>query len=305
MKKLFLALLTGGLIAATATSAHARELYFSVKGGLSHQETEIKPINAFAHTDTQDNPFGSFAIGVRSGSLRGELEYTYRAVDSEADSLTGREYEFENQSAMYNLYFETCPHCAFSPYLSVGGGATYISSRYPVEGGQEIKNHAAENKEEIVEKTSDSAELSEPEKTLAQIPGFEKEHFLNGAKRAFEIIVTAFAKGDIQTLEMLVSKNLYKKFQEILAAREAEGITSENDFIGFDEAEIISASISKNNVAKIVVKFISEQVNILKNRVGEVIEGDENFIQNITDVWTFEKNLTSASPNWLLVSTKK
>ncbi len=170
---------------------------------------------------------------------------------------------------------------------------------------QEIKNHAAENKEEIVEKTSDSAELSEPEKTLAQIPGFEKEHFLNGAKRAFEIIVTAFAKGDIQTLEMLVSKNLYKKFQEILAAREAEGITSENDFIGFDEAEIISASISKNNVAKIVVKFISEQVNILKNRVGEVIEGDENFIQNITDVWTFEKNLTSASPNWLLVSTKK
>ncbi len=141
MKKLFLALLTGGLIAATATSAHARELYFSVKGGLSHQETEIKPINAFAHTDTQDNPFGSFAIGVRSGSLRGELEYTYRAVDSEADSLTGREYEFENQSAMYNLYFETCPHCAFSPYLSVGGGATYISSRYPVEGGQEIKNH--------------------------------------------------------------------------------------------------------------------------------------------------------------------
>ena len=133
---------------------------------------------------------------------------------------------------------------------------------------QEIKNHAAENKEEIVEKTSDSAELSEPEKTLAQIPGFEKEHFLNGAKRAFEIIVTAFAKGDIQTLEMLVSKNLYKKFQEILAAREAEGITSENDFIGFDEAEIISASISKNNVAKIVVKFISEQVNILKNTLA-------------------------------------
>lgn len=170
---------------------------------------------------------------------------------------------------------------------------------------QEIKNHAAENKEEIAEKASDSAELSEPERTLAQIPGFEKESFLHGAKRAFEIIVTAFAKGDIQTLEMLVSKNLYKKFQEILAAREAEGITSENDFIGFDEAEIISASISKNNVAKIVVKFISEQVNLLKNRVGEVIEGDENFIQNITDVWTFEKNLTSASPNWLLVSTKK
>lgn len=150
-----------------------------------------------------------------------------------------------------------------------------------------------------------SEELAEPDKTLAQIPGFEKENFLKGAKRAFEIIVTAFAKGDVETLEMLVSKNIYKKFQEIIAAREAEGITSENDFIGFDKAEIISARIGKNNVAKIVVEFISEQVNLLKNRVGEVIEGDENFIQSITDVWTFEKNLTSANPNWLLVSTKK
>ena len=96
---------------------------------------------------------------------------------------------------------------------------------------------------------------------------------------------------------MLVSKSLLKKFQEIIEKRKAEGITSETDFIGFDDVEITNAKFSKSEVAKITVRFVSEQVNILKNKDGEVIEGDENFIQNITDSWTFERALTSTNPN--------
>ena len=148
-------------------------------------------------------------------------------------------------------------------------------------------------------------ELSEIDKVLVKIPGFNREKFLTGAERAFEIIISAFSKGDVETLEMLVSKSLLKKFQEIIEKRKAEGITSETDFIGFDDVEITNAKISKSEVAKITVRFVSEQVNILKNKDGEVIEGDENFIQNITDSWTFERALTSTNPNWLLVSTKK
>lgn len=150
-----------------------------------------------------------------------------------------------------------------------------------------------------------TAELSDTDKALKEIPNFNKESFLTSAKKAFELIVTSFAKGDTQTLEMLVNSKLYKKFQEIINKRADEGITSETDFIGFDSAEITHAEISKNNIAKITVKFISEQVNLLRNKEGEVIEGDEQYIQNITDVWTFERALTSTSPNWLLASTKK
>ena len=157
-----------------------------------------------------------------------------------------------------------------------------------------------ETKEEPV-----TAELSETDKVLNKIPNFNKERFINSAKRAFEIIVTSFSKGDTETLENLVSKTLNKKFQEIINQRQAEGITAETDLIGFNEAEITSAKISSNDIAKITVKFVSEQVNLLKNKNDEVIEGDENFIQNITDIWTFERCLTSTSPNWLLVSTKK
>ena len=147
--------------------------------------------------------------------------------------------------------------------------------------------------------------LSDTDKVLNSIPNFDKNNFLSGAKRAFEIIVEAFAKGDIATLEKLVNKNLLKKFQEVIENRHAQGVTAEADFIGFNKAEIIKAKIGKNQVVKIIVEFVSEQVNLLKNNQGEVIEGDDKFIQNITDVWTFERALTYSNPNWILVSTKK
>ena len=147
--------------------------------------------------------------------------------------------------------------------------------------------------------------LTETEKELQKIPGFDKETFINGAKRAFEIIVEAFSKGDIETLEMLVNKNILKKFQEIIEKRRVEGIISETDFIGFDKAEIVDVKINKNNIAKITVDFISQQVNLLKDKAGTVIEGDEQNIQSIKDKWTFEKALTSTNPNWMLASTKK
>ena len=164
-----------------------------------------------------------------------------------------------------------------------------------------IVKEAEKQQQTAVEKDSVPEEnMSDLDKTLVKIPGFNKERFITGAKRAFEIIVTAFSKGDTETLENLVSKSLIKKFQEIIEKRRAEGISAETDLIGFDQAEITAAKISK-----ITVKFVSEQVNLLKNKDDEIIEGDENFIQNITDVWTFERCLTSTNPNWLLVSTKK
>ena len=147
--------------------------------------------------------------------------------------------------------------------------------------------------------------LTETDKVLNSIPNFDKNNFLSGAKRAFEIIVEAFARGDVATLEKLVNKNLLKKFQDVIENRQAQGLTAEADFIGFNKAEIIKAKIGKNQVVKIIVEFVSEQVNLLKNKQGDVIEGDDKFIQNITDVWTFERALTSTNPNWILVSTKK
>ena len=139
---------------------------------------------------------------------------------------------------------------------------------------------------------------------LAEIPDFNKAAFLRGAQRAFEVIIKAFAEGDTETLGANTTKKTFKKFCDIIDARKSEGQTAETDFIGMDKAEIIDAKLSKNT-AKIVVNFISEQVNLLKNADGEIIQGDENFVQTIDDVWTFERDLNKHSNIWLLSSTKK
>lgn len=170
---------------------------------------------------------------------------------------------------------------------------------------QEHNKHQQQTAAAGKELKADESDLSDSEKNLSKIPGFNRDKFLNSAKKAFEIIITSFAKGDVNTLEGLVSKNLLKKFKEIIDQRQADGISAETDFIGFNEAIITDAKITKNDLAKISVKFVSEQVNILRDRKGDVLEGDENFIQSITDVWTFERSLNATTPNWLLVSTKK
>ena len=104
---------------------------------------------------------------------------------------------------------------------------------------------------------------------------------------------------------MLINKNLFKKFNEAIDYRKENALVAETDFICFDEAEIVKAKISKAEVAKITVKFVSQQVNVLRNDKEEIVEGDGQFIQTITDTWTFERAISSSNPSWLLTSTKK
>ena len=140
---------------------------------------------------------------------------------------------------------------------------------------------------------------------MATIQGFKKDSFISGAKKAFQIITEAFNKGDVETLKMLVSTSIFNKMQKIISQRKEEQITSETDFICFDKVNIIKAEINDKNKALISVEFVSEQVNLLRNKDNEIIEGDENYIQTITDVWTFERTLDAKTLNWVLVSTKK
>jgi len=139
---------------------------------------------------------------------------------------------------------------------------------------------------------------------LSQIENFDKNIFLKRASKAFEMILNAFANRDTETLKMLTTSKLYEKFSQIIDERKAQNITAESELIKIDEMKIDDVKITQKT-AKIAIKFVSSQINVLKNADGEVIEGDENFVQQITDVWTFEKDLNSASHVWLLCSTKK
>ena len=133
---------------------------------------------------------------------------------------------------------------------------------------------------------------------------FNKEMFLQGARKVFELILQAFSKGELSQIRELVNKKVYEAFDSALAERKEKNMTSEVDFICFDKSEIKDVKFLKNSI-KVVVEFVSEQVNLLRNAQGEVVQGDENFVQKITDVWTFERMLNAKNNNWVLVSTKK
>ena len=152
---------------------------------------------------------------------------------------------------------------------------------------------------------ADLDKLSPLDRELVKIPNFNKNVFIKGAQKAFEMILSAFSKGDAKTLSKLVSGDLLAKFEEVIQFRKSQGITSETDLIGFVETEVESVKFVENDKVNLVVKFVSEQVNLLKDSKGDVIEGDENYVQTISDVWTFEKSLNPKVTSWLLCSTKK
>ncbi|MBR6409352.1 MAG: Tim44 domain-containing protein [Alphaproteobacteria bacterium] len=147
--------------------------------------------------------------------------------------------------------------------------------------------------------------LSPAESVLSTISGFDKNDFLKRASKVFEMVLEAFASQDKETLKMLTDSKLYDKFEAIIDERKAKGITVESDLIRIETMEIIDAKVSAKGKAQIVVKFESEQINVLKDADGKLIEGDENFVQKISDTWTFEKNINTPSHVWLLTSTKK
>jgi predicted lipid-binding transport protein (Tim44 family) len=134
-------------------------------------------------------------------------------------------------------------------------------------------------------------------------PAFDARGFLSGAKAAYEMIVTAFAEGDRKTLRPLLSPDVYDGFVAAITEREARGERVESRFIGISSADIVEASL-KGNTAQVTVRFRSELVSATFDKQGEVIEGDPHAVTEVTDVWTFARNVTSRDPNWQLVATE-
>jgi hypothetical protein len=170
---------------------------------------------------------------------------------------------------------------------------------------EKVYKEMKSNMENTSVESVDVSKLSPLDRDLLKIPNFNKNVFIKGAQKAFEMILTSFSKGDTKTLSTLVNKELLQKFESVMSDRKSLGITAETDLIGFVETEVESVNFVENDRVNLVVKFVSEQVNLLKNAEGDVIEGDENYVQKISDVWTFEKSLNPRTNNWMLCSTKK
>jgi len=135
-------------------------------------------------------------------------------------------------------------------------------------------------------------------------PSFAPRTFVEGAKMAYEMIIDGFAKGDKAALKNLLSREVFDGFARAIDERQAQGHRVESRFVGIDKATIQSASLLGGRKAGITMAFVSELITATYDKAGEVIDGDPKEIREVTDVWTFERDVTSRNPNWKLVATE-
>jgi predicted lipid-binding transport protein (Tim44 family) len=133
--------------------------------------------------------------------------------------------------------------------------------------------------------------------------GFDAKHFIAGARAAYEMIVTAFAEGDRRQLRSLLSREVYDGFDAAITEREGRGETAETRFVSIDGSTITGAEL-RARTAQITIRFVSKLVSATHDRSGNVIDGSAEKVTDVTDVWTFARDVSSRDPNWKVVATE-
>lgn len=132
---------------------------------------------------------------------------------------------------------------------------------------------------------------------------FDAEHFVSGAKSAYEMVVSAFAAGDRATLKQLLAPDVFEGFAAAISERESRGESVETTFVGMEKAEITEASL-KGGLAQVTVRFVSQLISVTRDKAGTVVDGDPAKVTEVTDVWTFAREVRSRDPNWKLIATE-
>jgi predicted lipid-binding transport protein (Tim44 family) len=136
----------------------------------------------------------------------------------------------------------------------------------------------------------------------AQDSSFDPKHFLSGARSAYEMIVLAFANGDRRTLKDLLSTDVYDSFDAAIKDREKLEQQTETRFVSIDKVELIGAEL-RDGAEQLTVRFTSQMISITRDKAGAIVDGNPEKISDITDVWTFARDIASRDPNWKLVGT--
>jgi predicted lipid-binding transport protein (Tim44 family) len=152
-------------------------------------------------------------------------------------------------------------------------------------------------------------EVTEPktDEKLAEVikvyPGFNAKDFLSKARKAFEIIFAAYAKGDTKTLKGLLSSRIFNAFSMAIEDRKKRREVLEGIFVRFISSEVVDVSTAESEVF-ITVKFETEQSNVLKSEDGTILEGSADFVENRTEIWSFVRKKNANDFKWYLHEIK-
>lgn len=134
-------------------------------------------------------------------------------------------------------------------------------------------------------------------------PNFTPKEFLNGARMAYEMIVTAFADGDRKTLKSLLSSDVLDGFEQAIAERESRGESVRSTFVGIEKADIIQAGV-RDTEEYVTVRIICELIQATYGKDGVLVDGDADNVSEVNDIWTFARDTRSRDPNWKLIATE-
>ncbi len=179
-----------------------------------------------------------------------------------------------------------------------------LPDRSKSKRAEETAEEDAEDAGEAAEAEADATPLAAGLHQVKRADkSFDADGFIDGARTAFEWVIDAFAQGDAKTLRPLLSNDVYGDFAGAIEERENAGQVLETTLVGITEAQIIEAEL-QGRTAFVTIKFVSEQVNVVRDSDGEVVEGDPNHATKVTDIWTFARNTRSRDPDWTLVATR-
>jgi len=165
-----------------------------------------------------------------------------------------------------------------------------------IEGGvdSDITDH--------VEEGSDAAKALAAMKMVE--PSFNVGEFLTGARGAYEMILMAFEKGDLDSVSSFLSPEVLESFTQVVRLREEQGLHIEANFVGIRELTLKDAHFDRDTgEAELTVKFVGELTSVVRNAADEIVEGSPNEIKRQRDVWTFARKMGVSDPNWQLVAT--
>jgi predicted lipid-binding transport protein (Tim44 family) len=170
-----------------------------------------------------------------------------------------------------------------------GGGPIIEGQAMPVQGGRPVPDPRSALGERLMQ-------------IVNLDPNFDPPKFLAGAETAFRTIVTGFAAGDRPTLKTLLSENVYQTFANAIAAREAANERHRTEIKDIRSAVIEDAQLIGDQAA-VIVRFISDQVNVTLDAAGNPVVGNTG-VTEILDLWTFERRLKSQDPTWRLAAAR-
>lgn len=135
-------------------------------------------------------------------------------------------------------------------------------------------------------------------------PSFAVGPFLSGARQAYEMILTAFEKGDLSEVRSFLSPAVAEAFDAAIADRARRGLTAEVQYLGTRETTLAGAAYDPQSAeGEVSVRFVGELIVALKDADGNVVEGDARAARKQRDVWTFARQMGQPDPNWQLVAT--